>query len=228
MSRCGRRRRESEGRNGVGVGRYLSGAGCRCRRSCGLLGFARRQTIWTACGRQHEHGSERNCSRDGNHPHARRQPRPALRGRVIGDVRQPRKRRAAGQGQLGVNRGDHPHRQVLVERPGDRVEFGARADQVQALGLRTVPAESGAQPVDQAGAIAGNGGFGFDCAVTGVDDRKRDRLAVEDAYGSLLVPVGTRDTLRPRLVASVSGTDTTSSKPDSANAIRSDETSVST
>ena len=129
---------------------------------------------------------------------------------------------------LGVKRGDHPHRQVLVERPGDRVEFGARADQVQALGLRTVPAESGAQPVDQAGAIAVIGGRGLECAVTGVDDRKRDRLAVEDAYGSLLVPVGTRDTLRPRLVASVSGTDTTSSKPDSANAIRSDETSVST
>ena len=40
---------------------------------------------------------------------------------------------------------------------------------------------------------------GLDRAVTGVDDRKRDRLAVENAYGGGLFAVGTPDTLRPRL-----------------------------
>ena len=223
LSRRSRCRRQHHGRCDGRSG-WWDFIGVGCGRRCWLRSTPLSQSDRAACRGQREQRDDRDGCHHGERPCLRGEAGARIGGDVI-DVPHVRSCRTAGKGQLRVMGRHDRNRQARVERVRDRVELGARSDEVQRFRLR-----SGRDRKRSSARLTGQRShetrwsWSASIAPLGVsitDSEAESCPSMQTAVvrWSLARPIS----IAHARVASVSETDTTSWKPDSVNASRSDD-----
>ena len=232
-SRCaGRRRASNQARNGPGAGRVCpQGPVVAVVDGVAAPGHLRllRQTIWTASGVEHEHGQANpDPSRRRQSP-ARATPARSLFVAVSSKTcvspesaaLRARTNSASSEATTGIDRPSSSG--PVIATSSEREPIRYRLSGCEPFRPKAVLSQS-IKPVlsREMVVLVLIAPLRVSMTESETDSRSRMHTAVFSC------PLARAILFAHAWVASVSGTDTTSLKPDSANAIRSDETSVST